>query len=502
MRPLVFLLSVCWLSPPDVKAEPDGGATSGKAQPGSEMWPWGEAVRGLQCRVIPSVDTYWPGEEMLFAIQFRNAGDTELLLNLAQLWRRPLAFYVPEKGPGPDTWSGAYSGRHPVLPQHHRRLALKPNEVVAFSRRVRPYFSGREWQFSSLYGPFGRERIGAWSAGKDKTGGEFRARFSYVVSRKATEAADSQGAAEAWWGRAHSPPVRVAIAGKPLRYGAHEEGKNPAQWRGEIAAKLRTGLVPLERRVASGRPCWFRLLCDNQDSSNPRMYAAPVGLLNKGGLLVTRSSGEPVPRRAERREEPDGAAPLQMIRPGKSVVLCDFDLASAYDLSRPGSYRVQFLPTGGNDESEVRLPASNMVEIEVVDSVPAAESRTPRRTEFTVEGTVQDADGQGAPGAEILLGEWDGQSLRVPAHLKDADGIRSGRAGGGGEFAFERVRPGNYWLVARRDGHGSGLAQFRFARRPPRRTVLKLLPGEVRGGNRTAAGGSQGASVTRWPRQI
>jgi len=409
---------------------------------------------------------------MRFHVQFRNTSKEALYLDLAKLHDTTGSYYLPQNA---NRQSFLPFGDTLLIPGRPQPLRIGPGEILTFIRRIRGEFSGKRWSFRHLYGRLGYESIRSWCSLKEQKDGAFEVQYSHAVPRTG---AGTQGSTKRnlWNGKVVSPPVRIVIRKAPVRYGEHEKGADLHGWGGDVAAELRTGLLPQEARIAVGRPCWFRLTLWN-GAEHARMYAPVVSLLKPGGLVVTDEHGKAV---ACTGRGPGPRAAFRIMQPSASLVLCELDLASAYDLSRSGKYRVQFPATGGKHQQEVLLPASNTVEFEAVAGFGESVERVTER-ESAITGTVFSNDKRPAAGASVFMGPWSEYYVTLPPDLRTAEGVRRVQTGPDGRFRFDAVRPGSYWVAARQKALGSVLQAICFVERPADKYELHLLPGGLRG---------------------
>lgn len=144
-----------------------------------------------------------------------------------------------------------------------------------------------------------------------------------------------------------------------------------AKWRAlEPKLKgLRTQLAALRKEYRRGQPMLFRLELVNEGPYELSYDHQQVAV--NGSLTITFQDGRSVPYTAGPVQTAGGSRPIQ---PGATVVLFEsLDIASQYDLTRPGKYQLQFNGHGleigdalGIDNGAARqLFPSNVVEIAV-----------------------------------------------------------------------------------------------------------------------------------------
>lgn len=454
--------------------------------------PWGKAVGGLQCRLLQihrPVDLQTPWR---LAIQFRNASQNDLALDITRLHEMPVTL---------ATGLGDSFELRPVkelrcdlrLPDGPMLCRLGPGEVGTFTRPLKFQYRGGGWRmdYYALYNWRGQRAL-SLSDGKNSRMLRWKqkrrlptpikgctARFAYERPRTEDPRAAGSGPA-VWTGRIETEPI--AISFRSPRLGPTESRMLRKRDVGDPVAQLACGLEPLEERVALGKPCLFRLTLWNH-SRPPRQYRPVVNLLAPGGLTVKDQNGRQLRCRSSERKDAAGV-PLRALAGSGRVVLSEFDLAAAYDLTKPGTYRVQFPGAGGDEEAEVVLPASNTAEVQIVASPEAAIApllADPPRV--LLKGSVKDPDGQPASGAKVAL--WPTghgvHVLTVPDKPETQPGAKTGRTGGQGQFRFADVEPGGYGVLATHPKLGTAVGGIGFAIRPEDSYELTLTTGEIRG---------------------
>lgn len=450
------------------------------ADPTAAEAAWSEAVNDLQCRITQVERSIDPAEALRYSVQFRNASNEELILDATSIHDLALVF-LPDQGAAIELRPNKEVRRDLRMPDAPGLIRLKPSEIAAFSRPVQSSFQRHETGYYAPYEPSGK-RSWTFRPGEfiqQRTGLRMEVKFVYEVTAERKES-DMPGQARSWKGRIESKPVVINFD-EPTR------SLGPSEWQkayhlswGEALANLSCGLVALDGRVVVGRPCWFRFSLRNH-SQHPRQYKPLVNLLKPGGLVVTDEQGTALPCLNARAKED---AKLRAIEASEGfVVLCEFDLASAYDLSKPGKYRVQFPTTGGDEEAEAVLPASNVAEVEMVDSYEKVFAGRSGPAQFTLRGTVKTPKREPVAGASVILGPSTGRDYFVtpPHQAESAADVVSARTDDQGVFALNDIKPGSYWVVAKHPGHGAVVGKIGFAMSPDDSYDLELYTGGIYG---------------------
>ena len=473
MSRIVIAVSLCLLQHTSTRAEV--ARTSERA----DATAWSQAVSGLECRIVQLPKPIGLRVALLFSVQFRNGGDEDLLLDATAVYDLPLTFFT-DRGWTVELRPDEEVRRDLQLPVGRNVLRLRPGEIAAFSRPLAKSFQHPWKGYYAPYLPSGRRHHPILpddpSSMKERAG--MKVKFRYESAGHTSSPAGRKG--KLWTGKIESVPTPVRVDQPTVRLGPAELKTLRKRTQGETLANLSCELTPLEPRSATGRPCWLRLSL-RTCSYSPRQYRPVVNLLRSGGLIVTDAQGQAIPCL---NAEPKKSAELRSIGGQGLVTLCEFDLASAYDLSRPGTYRVQFPVTGGDDETEVVLPASNVAEVEVVGNPEQAlPSPRPVIRQVAIRGTVRGPAGAGTANAKVVL--WPGPDgeyfTAIPDRPAGVPGAKATRADAEGNFVFAEVEPGAYWMLASHPDLGATLADASFAFQPEESYDLKLSNVQVRG---------------------
>lgn len=128
----------------------------------------------------------------------------------------------------------------------------------------------------------------------------------------------------------------------------------------QIIKGVTTKLIPLQQEYILGQPIPFRLEMTNNGSSIVNYDSQQVAV--NDSMTIKDPEGQYVPYTSSMFQTLGGSRPL---KPGETVILFDqLDIASQYQLAKPGRYTVQFR---GQDRAfgEIPIPESNVVGIEV-----------------------------------------------------------------------------------------------------------------------------------------